>query len=184
MSPVRRSATRLALIAFAAGCSGCDEPEPELRPVFSARGRITYVANDSKAPPFREDPQNARWIEQARDAQLRAQRPVPQDAPSPPQGRSEPVRVATADSETESIDRLERRVQLLNAQRDALYSQGKPRSSLAERQENDREWHQAWQARRDRDRQEDAERHARELQELNDGLQALQRTQGQIWRQP
>ena len=113
------------------------------------------------------------------------QGPVPQDAPSPPQGRSEPVRAAKPDPETETIDRLERRAQLLNAQRDALYSrQEKPRSSLAERQEKDREWHRAWQARRDRDRQEDAERHAAKLQEANDGMRALLRTQEQIRQQP
>jgi len=175
--------TRLALLAFASGCSGFDEPEPALHPVFSARGRIIYVANDSEAPSFREDPQNARYIQQARDAQLRAQGPGPQDAPPSPRGRRGPIRAAKPDPETETVNRLQRQVQLLNAQRDSLYSREKPRSSLAVRQETNRDWHRAWQARRDQDRQEDATRLARELQELNDGLQALLRTQGQIRQQ-
>jgi hypothetical protein len=175
--------TCLALLAFASGCSGLDEPEPALQPVLSARGRIIYVAKDSGVPPFREDPQNARLIQQARDAQLRVQGPGPQDAPSSPQGRGEPIRVAKADPEAENIERLERRVRLLNAQRDDLFSQEKPRSSLAERQQADREWHRAWQARRDRDHQEDAMRDQLGSRRFNDGFRELLRTQEQMWRQ-
>ena len=186
MPTVRRSVTRLALLAFASGCSGLDEPEPVLHPVLNERGLITYVAEGSDAPPFRENTRNALLIERARDAQSRGRGPGPQDAPPSPQGRSEPIWPASPDPKAEEIKRLEERARILNAQRDLLYSQDKPekpRSALAERLQADREWHQAWQARRDQDRQDDAMRHQRETQAFNDGFRELLRTQQQNQRE-
>jgi hypothetical protein len=50
MLPACRSATRIALLAFAPGCSGSQAPEPVLYPVLSERGHLTYRTNDPRAP--------------------------------------------------------------------------------------------------------------------------------------
>jgi len=58
MLSARLSVTCASLLAFCPGCSGGfggHEPEPDLYPVLSERGHLTYSTNDPHAPrPHRQ----------------------------------------------------------------------------------------------------------------------------------
>src|SRR3954469_4324832 len=76
MLSARLSVTCASLLAFCPGCSGGfggHEPEPDLYPVLSERGHLTYSTNDPHAPPAPPS-EKERW-----DKELRRQAQAQQD---------------------------------------------------------------------------------------------------------
>src|SRR3954469_3587665 len=82
MLSARLSVTCASLLAFCPGCSGGfggHEPEPDLYPVLSERGHLTYSTNDPHAPPTPPS-EKERW-----DKERRRQAQAQQDRNQGPQ---------------------------------------------------------------------------------------------------
>ena len=163
MLPMRRSVTCVALLAVRIRM---------LRDVARMSPSSTRSRTKAATPrtPRRNLSPPRSWrtsgtctlIQEAQSKQIQVWEPAPQSAPSTRQGRSEPIRHQKLDPETANIKRLEEKVRILQAQRDALYSQDTgPKKSLAERQQEGRDPLQSWPDRRDWDRQADAARYER-----------------------
>lgn len=155
MFSTRRSVICVALLAFASGCSeglggfGGRETEPELYPVLTERGSITYRMIDPQDAPGPED------------------RPK---APSPQQGRAERLRVRQDNMEAEGASRRARQDPFARERRNFQADQDLQRE--IERAEH-RQQQQLLQFQRDEERRE--REIARQLKRLEDEQRAQQR---------